>query len=799
MFSVRKRSGRLQEVSFDKILIRLQRLCHGLDTEHVKPVQLAQVVIAGLCDGITTSELDVLAAESAASKVFKHNDFGVLAARIAISNLHKETSKSFSETARLLHQCVDASTQRPTPLITDEVMQIIEKHATMLDSWIVHARDYELAYFGYKTLERAYLLRVNGKVVERPQYLYMRTAICIHGDNMPKVQETYNLMSQGYFTHATPTMTNACTPRGQLSSCYLLGMREDSIEGIYDTIKQTAQISKGGGGIGLSVSNIRASGTYIAGTNGHSNGIIPMLQVLNSTARYVDQGGNKRPGAMAVYLEPWYADIFKFLELKKNTGAPELRARDLFYALWVPDLFMKRVEAEGKWTLMCPHKCPGLDEVWGDEFEKLYTRYEKEGRGNETIDAVKLWNAILEAQMESGTPYMLYKDACNRASNQQNLGTIKCSNLCCEVVQYSSKDEVSNCNLASVCLNKCVTNPYTSQAAFDFDCLHRVVKVMTANLNRVIDVTTYPMPEAERSNLRHRPIGIGVQGLADVFAMMRLPFVSDEAKILNKHIFETMYHAALEMSMELAQRHGPYSSFDTSPAKAGVLQFDFWNVDPGCERYNWPQLKEQIKEHGLYNSLLLAPMPTASTAQILGNNEGAEPFTSNMYTRRVNAGEFQVINKHLIKELTLLSMWNESIYNQILAHNGSVQEIEEIPTWLRDIYKTVWEIKQRPLVDMAADRGAFICQSQSFNVFMETPDNVKLSAMHFYGWRKGLKTGMYYLRTKGATEAIQFTVDSSAKRNKQMLAKETEEKEKQLSAQLQCSRENREACTACSA
>lgn len=793
MFSVRKRNGRLQEVSFDKILIRLQRLCHGLDVEHVKPVQLAQVVIAGVCDGITTSELDVLAAESAACKVFQHNDFGVLAARISISNLHKETNKSFSETADLLHKCIDLHTQLPTPLITDEVMHLISQNARLFDSWIVHARDYELSYFGYKTLERAYLLRVNNKIVERPQYLYMRAAICIHGSNLQKVQETYNMMSQGYFTHATPTMTNACTPRGQLSSCYLLGMREDSIEGIYDTVKQTAQISKGGGGIGLSVHNIRASGTYIAGTNGRSNGLVPMLQVLNSTARYVDQGGNKRPGAFAIYLEPWHADIFQFLELRKNTGAPELRARDLFYALWVPDLFMSRVEQDKDWTLMCPRQCPGLDQVWGSEFEKLYTRYESEGRGTKTVPAVKIWNAILEAQQETGTPYMLYKDACNRKSNQQNLGTIKCSNLCCEIVQFSDKDEIANCNLASVCLNKCVVNPYTNQASFDFDCLHNVVRVVTANLNRVIDVTTYPMPEAERSNLRHRPIGIGVQGLADVFAMMRLPFVSDEAKLLNKQIFETMYYAALEMSMELAQKYGAYSSFSTSPAKRGVLQFDMWNVDPGAKRYDWPWLKKQISQHGLRNSLLIAPMPTASTAQILGNNEGTEPFTSNMYTRRVNAGDFQVINKHLIKELTLLSLWNDALYKQILAHNGSVQSIEQIPAWLRDIYRTVWEIKQRPLVDMAADRGAFICQSQSFNVFMETPDNIKLTAMHFHGWRKGLKTGMYYLRTKAATEAIQFTV---AKRSRTTLSEE-EEKEKEKEKE-QCSRENREACSACS-
>jgi ribonucleoside-diphosphate reductase subunit M1 len=791
---VRKRNGQLEEVSFDKILVRLQRLCDGLDPKHVNPAQLAQVVIAGLCDGITTSELDVLAAESAASKVFRHSDFGVLAARIIVSNLHRETSKSFSETALLLHKCVDKM-GRPAPLLTDKVMEIIAQNAAQLDSWIVHTRDYELSYFGYKTLERAYLLRVNGKIVERPQYLYMRVAICIHSDDLPKVRETYNLLSQGYFTHATPTMTNACTPRGQLSSCYLLNMRDDSIEGIYDTVKQTALISKGGGGIGLSISNIRASGSYIGGTNGYSNGLVPMIQVLNSTARYVDQGGNKRPGAFAIYLEPHHADIFQFLELKKNTGAPELRARDLFYALWVPDLFMRRVEAGENWTLMCPHNCPGLDEVWGEEFDKLYLRYESEGRGSKTVPALKVWMAILEAQQESGTPYMMYKDACNRCSNQQNLGTIKCSNLCTEIVEYTSKDEISNCTLASVCLNMCVRNSYTSEASFDFERLHEVVKVVTTNLNRVIDKTTYPMIEAQRSNLRHRPIGIGVQGLADVCMMMRIPYVSDKSKLLNKYIFETIYHAALERSMELAQVEGAYSSFATSPAAEGILQFDLWNVDPGTDRYDWPQLKKEIKKHGLRNSLLVAPMPTASTAQILGNNEGTEPFTSNMYTRRVNAGDFQVINKHLIKELTLLKMWNDTLYKQILANNGSIQTIESIPVWLREVYRTVWEMKQRPLVDMAADRGAFICQSQSFNVFMDPVDNGKLSAMHFYGWRKGLKTGMYYLRTRAATEAIKFTVDNSAKRKKEKQGEE----EKHVAEMLQCSRENKEACTACSA
>lgn len=791
VYNVCKRNGTYEQVSFDKIKLRLQRLCIGLDPRHINPIALAKTVIAGVCPDIATSDLDVLAAESAAAKVFKHSDYGVLAARIAISNLHKETLQSFSETAKKMHDCIDPVTGRHTPLLSNKIMSVIHEHASLFDSWIVHGRDYEISYFGYKTLERSYLLKVNGKVVERPQFLYMRVAIALHGNNLEKVRESYDLMSQGYFTHATPTMTNAGFPEGQLSSCYLLQMRQDSIDGIFDTIKQTAQISKGGGGIGLAISNIRAKGTYIAGTNGHSNGIIDMLQVLNATSRYVDQGGNKRPGAFAIYLEPHHADILEFLDLRKNAGAPELRARDLFYALWVSDLFMERVAAGQNWTLMCPHQCPGLDEVWGDEYKRKYEQYEKEGRGRKTIPALQLWRAILSAQGETGMPYMLYKDACNAKSNQQNLGTIKCSNLCTEIVEYCSVDEVASCNLASISLQKFVVDPYTDRARYDFEALHRVVKVVTENLNCVIDETTYPMPEVERSNTLHRPIGMGVQALADVAAMMRLPFVSAEAQTLNRHIFETYYHAALEKSMELAIRDGPYSSFGTSPAAHGVLQFDMWGVNPGTSRYDWPALKEQIMKNGIRNSLLLAPMPTASTAQILGNNEGAEPFTSNMYTRRVSAGEFQVINKHLIKELTTLNLWNEKLYKQILANNGSVQAIEEIPAWLREIYRTVWEIKQRPLVDMAADRGAFICQSQSFNVFLDKPDDTKLTALHFYGWRKGLKTGMYYLRSKAAAEAIKFTVSASKQDEKDSI--------KDLAEMLQCSRENRDSCVSCSA
>lgn len=815
-YAVTKRDGKRQEVSFDKILRRVRNLCHGLDPVHVRPVDLAKVVIAGLYDGIPTSELDDLAAQCAADKVFSHNDFGVLAARIAISNLHKETDKSFSKTAQILFHCTDAKTGRPTPLLNQTIMDIVNKHADKIDSWIDHARDYELSYFGYKTLEKSYLLRVKGKTVERPQYLHMRVALCIHGENLEKVRETYDLLSQGFITHATPTMTNAGTPRGQLGSCYLLGMQSDSIEGIYDTLKQTALISKGGGGIGLSVHNIRASGTYIAGTGGRSNGLVPMINVFNSTARYVDQGGNKRPGAFALYLEPWHADIFEFLDLKKNTGVQELRSRDLFYAMWIPDLFMQRVQENKKWTLMCPHECPGLDDVWGDKFKELYERYEQEGRGRKQVDAQKLWYAILESQQETGTPYMLYKDSCNSKSNQQNLGTIKCSNLCCEIVEYTSRDEVANCNLGSLCPHKCVIKPYTNEASFDFELLHSMARVMTVNLNRVIDVTSYPMPEAECSNKRHRPIGIGIQSLADVFAMMRMPFVSERAQELNRQIFETIYHGALTASMELAKIDGPYSSFSTSPSAQGILQFDMWGVDPGNSRYDWNKLKDEIKVHGLRNSLLIAPMPTASTAQILNNNEGAEPFTSNMYTRRVNAGEFQVINKHLIRELSALNLWNETTSRDILANKGSVQSLTYIPEWIREVYRTVWEIKQRPLVDMAADRGAYICQSQSFNVFMDSPDNATLTALHFYAWRKGLKTGMYYLRTKAATEAIQFTakkktnaasvaakadevggVDEKGEEEHKQQQKKQKEQQK-ISEQLSCSLANREACTACS-
>jgi ribonucleoside-diphosphate reductase alpha subunit len=758
-------------------------------------------VISGVYQGVTTVELDNLAAETAAYMTTKHPDYAILAARIAISNLHKETKKQFSQVIEDLYNYVNPKTGKKASMISDETYRIVKKHADRLDSAIIYDRDFSYNYFGFKTLERSYLLKIGGRVAERPQHMLMRVAVGIHGEDIDAAIETYNLMSERYFTHASPTLFNAGTPRPQLSSCFILSMSDDSIEGIYDTLKQCAMISKTAGGIGLNVHNIRAAGSYIAGTNGYSNGLVPLLRVYNNTARYVDQGGNKRPGAFAIYLEPWHADIFQFLDLRKNHGAEEARARDLFYALWVPDLFMQRVERNEDWSLFCPHECPGLQDVWGDEFVRLYESYEKQGKARKVVKAQKLWAAIIEAQTETGTPYMLYKDACNRKSNQQNLGTIKGSNLCTEIIEYSSPDEVAVCNLASIALPSFVVDRNT----FDFKKLHDVVKVVTRNLNRIIDINYYPVPEARKSNLRHRPIGLGVQGLADAFIMMRMPFDSPPARDLNKRIFETIYHAALEASCELAQRDGPYETYEGSPISQGILQHDMWDVVPS-DLWDWDTLREKIRKHGVRNSLLVAPMPTASTSQILGFNECFEPYTSNIYTRRVLAGEFQVVNPWLLRDLVDLDLWNDQMKNRIIADNGSVQRAPGIPDELRQLYRTVWEIPQKAIIDMAADRGAFIDQSQSLNIHIAEPTYAKLTSMHFYGWKKGLKTGMYYLRSRPAADAIKFTVDQLALKNQMTSSSKNEdgtsdaksESEITENMRLQCSLDNREACMMCS-
>jgi ribonucleoside-diphosphate reductase alpha chain len=748
-----KRDGKKETVKFDKITARVQKLCYGLSPDHVQAILVAQKVIEGVYDGVTTTELDNLAAETAASLTTRHPDFALLASRIAISNLHKNTKKSFSETMKDLYEYIDPKTGKKAPLVSDEAMEVINTHADLLDSTIIYDRDFGYDYFGFKTLEKSYLLKLNNKVVERPQHMLMRVSVGIHLNDIDAVIETYNLMSERWFTHATPTLFNSGTPKPQLSSCFLLQMQSDSIEGIYNTLKQTAQISQSAGGIGLSIHNVRATGSYIRGTNGTSNGIVPMLRVFNDTARYVDQGGGKRKGSFAVYLEPWHADIFEFLELKKNHGKEEIRARDLFYALWVPDLFMKRVKEEGEWSLFCPNEAPGLADCYGMEFELLYTKYEEEGRARRTIPARELWTAVLESQIESGTPYILYKDACNEKSNQKNLGTIKSSNLCTEIVEYTAADEVAVCNLASIALPRFVTN-----GSFDHQKLFEITYVATKNLNRIIDVNYYPIEEARNSNMRHRPIGIGVQGLADAFILMRYPFESEDARRLNREIFETIYYAAMTASKDLAKVEGPYSTFEGSPVSQGIFQFDMWNVKP-TDRWEWDVLREEVKKHGVRNSLLLAPMPTASTSQILGNNECFEPYTTNIYNRRVLSGEFIVVNKHLLMDLVRLNLWNNDMKNKIIAANGSVQHIAEIPQEIKELYKTVWEIKQRTIIDMAAERGAYICQSQSLNLFIAEPNFAKLTSMHFYAWERGLKTGMYYLRTKPAASAIKFTVD----------------------------------------
>ncbi len=794
-----KRDGRRESVKFDKITARIEKLCYGLNADFVKPVEIAKKVIDGLYDGVSTIELDNLAAETAATMTTRHPDFAKLAARIAISNLHKVTETSFSTTMKRMYEYINPKTGENAALLSKETYGVIRANAKKLDDAINYDRDYNYDFFGYKTLERSYLMKLDNKIVERPQHMLMRVAVGIHGEDIKAAIETYNLMSEKWFTHATPTLFNAGTPKPQLSSCFLLSMKDDSIDGIYDTLKQCAKISQSAGGIGLSIHNVRATGSYIKGTNGTSNGIVPMLRNFDMTARYVDQGGGKRKGSFAIYLEPWHADIFEFLDLRKNHGKEELRARDLFYALWIPDLFMKRVEENGDWSLFCPNECKGLYDKYGEEFELLYEKYEKEGKAKKTVKAQDLWFEVLEAQIETGTPYMLYKDAANRKSNQKNLGTIRSSNLCTEIMEYTSKDEVAVCNLASIALSM-----FVKDGKFDHQKLYEITKVVTRNLNKVIDINYYPVEEARTSNLRHRPIGIGVQGLADTFLLMKLPFESEEAKKLNKEIFETIYFASMETSMELAAEHGPYETYKGSPVSKGIFQFDMWGVEPDSGRWDWYELKQKVRKNGVRNSLLLAPMPTASTSQILGNNECFEPYTSNLYVRRVLSGEFIVANKHLMNELIALNLWDDRMMNKIKAENGSIQNIPEIPEDIKERYKTVWEISQKAIIDMSADRGAYICQSQSLNIHLQDANFGKMTSMHFYAWKKGLKTGMYYLRTKAATDAIKFTVEKEKKEQPKEVLVATQGEaatmnQEQLDNQaaMQCSLDDPDGCEMC--
>ena len=818
---VTKRDGKRETIMFDKIVKRLKKIGQKENLK-VNYSNLAMKVIDQLYDGIETSRIDVLSAEQCASLTTTHPDYGVLASHIVISNHEKNTDTLFSHIMKQLFFFKDVHNKH-FPMISKQLYEVSEKYSEEIQNMIDFNRDYYLQYFGFKTLERAYLMRIHDKIVERPQHMWMRVSIGIHGDNLEKIKETYDNMSQLYFTHATPTLFNAGTPRPQLSSCYLQAMESDSIEGIYNTLKDCANISKWAGGIGLHIHNVRASGSHIRGTNGTSNGIVPMLRVFNNTARYVDQGGGKRNGSFAIYLEPWHSDIEDFLQMRKNHGDEEMKARDLFYALWIPDLFMKRVKENGMWTLMCPDECPGLSDVYGDKFETLYEKYEKENRGKKSVNAREIWFKILDSQIETGNPYMLYKDAANMKSNQQNLGTIKSSNLCTEIIEYSNQDQTAVCNLASIGLSRFVKEDKT----FDYEHLHTITKVVTENLDKVIDINFYPTEKTKCSNILHRPIGIGVQGLADVFALMDIPFESDSAKEINKNIFETIYHASLEKSMELSKarkddlielvktkkswshhkkdyieektwsfsdfsvgcktyntqgkeikekllKHRPtpgeinvaknnpqfagsYSSIVGSPISKGKLQFDMWNVSPS-NRYDWDELKEKIKQNGVRNSLLLAPMPTASTSQILGNNECFEPFTSNIYIRRTNAGEFVIVNKYLLKELLDLGLWNEQVKNSIIANNGSIQHLD-VSDHLKQKYKTAWEISMKHLIDMSRDRGAFICQSQSLNLWVEEPTYGNLTSMHFYAWEQGLKTGLYYLRTRAKAKPQQFTIE----------------------------------------
>jgi ribonucleoside-diphosphate reductase alpha chain len=762
---VLNRNGSKETVSFDKVLTRVRKSAKGLA---VNPDALAQQVLSQIYDGVKTSELDELTAQLAAGLSTLHPDYGTLAARIVVSNHHKNTSPSFSEVVNVLAKQQMPATKEETSLLNQDFVRFVRLHGPELDKYIQYERDYLFDYFGFKTLEKSYLLRsTRMEVVERPQHMWMRVAVALWLDSgsLPRIFETYDLLSQKFLTHATPTLFNAGTPRQQLSSCFLLSMSDDSIAGIYKTLGDCAAISKYAGGIGLHIHNVRARGSLIKGTNGTSNGLVPMLRVFNNTARYVDQGGGKRNGSFAMYLEPWHADVEDFLKMKLNTGAEEERARDLFYALWIPDLFMERVDANGTWTLMCPNECPGLADCWGDQFKQLYETYEREGRGRKTVDARKLWFQILDSQMETGTPYLLYKDAANKKSNQQHVGTIKSSNLCTEIIEYSDKDETAVCNLASIALPA-----FVKDGTFDLEKLRDVTKVAIRNLNRVIDINFYPTPETERSNTRHRPVGLGCQGLADVFALLKLGWESEEAAKLNQLIFEHMYYAAVEESCALATVEGSYPAFEKSPTSMGILQPDLWRVTPLTQKdgnedwtesngsLDWSALREKVQK-GLRNSLLLAPMPTASTSQILGYNECFEPFTSNLYTRRTLAGEFIVINKYLLQELMDLGLWSEDMKQQIVARNGSVQGIPGIPEEIQQRYKTGWELKQRCLIDMAAQRGAFICQSQSLNLFVADPTYAKLTSMHFHAWKQGLKTGCYYLRTKAPVTAQKFTVD----------------------------------------
>ncbi len=782
-----KRSGKEEPVKFDKITARISKLVYGLDPNYIEPIDVAKKVIEGVYDKVKTTDLDNLAAETAASLTTKHPDYAILAARIAISNLHKQTEKSFSKTMGRLHKYIDPKTGDPAPLISDFTMSVIKKHADLLDSTIIYDRDYNFDYFGFKTLERSYLLKMDDKIHERPQHMLMRVSVGIHGEDIESAIETYHLMSEKWFVHATPTLFNSGTPKPQLSSCFLLTAQDDSIPGIFATLKQCAEISQSAGGIGLSIHNIRATGSYIKGTNGKSNGIVPMLRVFNDTARYVDQGGGKRKGAFAIYLEPWHADVFDFLELKKNHGKEENRARDLFYALWIPDMFMRRVKENGNWPLFCPNEAPGLADIHGKEFDELFLKYEAEGRARKVVKAQELWFRILDSQIETGTPYILFKDAANGKSNQKNLGTIRSSNLCTEIIEYTAPDEVAVCNLASLSLPRFVID-----GKFDHQRLFEVTQVLTRNLNKIIDVNYYPVPEAERSNLRHRPIGIGVQGLADAFLLMRYPFDSDEARQLNKDIFETIYYGALTSSNEQARKNGTYETYPGSPASKGELQYDMWGVTPS-DRWDWIELKQKIQEHGLRNSLLVAPMPTASTSQILGNNECFEPYTSNIYSRRTLSGEFVIVNKHLMNDLISMGLWDEEMKHRLMAANGSVQDMDDIPDDLKLLYRTSWEIKQKAIIEMAADRGAYICQSQSMNVFLQDANYAKLTSMHFYSWEKGLKTGMYYLRTKSAADAIKFTVDAQMLRDRKTAAGGNKTAE-----ELLCEIENGEDCLMCS-
>ena len=780
------RGGEKEPIKFDKITERIHTLAKGLNKESIDPSAIAQKVIEGIYDGISTRELDKLAAETAAYLSTKHPDYSKLAGRIAVSNLHKETRGCFSENIKAMYNYVNPKTNEASPLVSKELYDVVLENAERLDKAIVDKRDFDYDYFGFKTLERSYLLRMNGQIMERPGQMLLRVSVGIHLDNLDAAIETYELMSKKLFTHASPTLFNSGTNKPQLSSCFLLTMKDDSIEGIYDTLRQTALISQSAGGIGLSVHNIRAKGSFIKGTNGTSNGIVPMLKVFNDTARYVDQGGGKRKGAFAIYLEPWHADVFDFLEMKKNTGKDEQRARDLFYALWIPDLFMKRVETDGMWSLMCPHECPGLADTYGAEFEKLYTRYEEEGKAKKVVRAQDLWFAVLESQIETGSPYMLYKDSVNEKSNQKNLGTIKSSNLCTEIMEYTAPDEVAVCNLASVALNKFVDE---KTRTYNHKALYKVVYRMTQNLNRIIDINYYPVEEARNSNMRHRPIGLGVQGLADTFFMMRMPFESKEALELNNEIFETIYYAALCASKDQAKKDGAYQTYEGSPVSQGIFQFDMWGVTPSGKHWDWEKLRKDVQKYGVRNSLLVAPMPTASTSQILGNNECFEPITSNIYVRRVLSGEFAVVNKYLVNDLLEAGLWDDKMRNEIIANNGSIQHIERIPEDIKELYKTVWEIKQKAVIDMAQGRGPYIDQGQSMNVHMQEPNFGKLSSMHFYAWKAGLKTGMYYLRTRAAVNAVQFTVKNDEAKKKPT-AQENE-------AAMVCSIDNPDDCVMC--